>query len=549
VTANPNAEIFKRLLSVSRGARAARPKTLPRVVPPKAIEADFFRSINRYLDEALASVLRALEPELRTLVAEGRVDSAVRLDASRLNTLLDRVSKEFFEKLKPEEIERLAAQIAGRTIQWDKQETAKQVRAAFGVDVLSREPQLARQTNGFISEAVALIKSIPNKFFDDVEASVARAVNAGTRPEEIAREIQKQHGISERRAALIARDQVGKFFGNVNKARQKSMGVTHYIWRTSNDERVRPDHAEREGQTFSWDEPPPDGHPGIAVSCRCFGEPILAPLLGDDEPVAQQEDPAQVEVEDIPPDAPAPSAAPTLSEEPTRTGAVRSVFEDADENASRMEREVLTRMRAGKLSAEELARARDRLDNPLTINFDPQNLPGISLDGFKSQADRPAGTEGALESAAARRAADAAVFGREVPNPVTAAVNINNDPRGGANGYGEAFVVLRDEVRDRATLTPRDTGGDGAAMRGKTVPARNPDGLLAERPDLGGERDPRGYVEAQIFGGVRVADMKELHLPGTALDDPNVRRAAERMRDAGVRVVIHDRLLDREYEL
>ncbi|WP_193788037.1 phage minor head protein [Magnetospira sp. QH-2] len=47
-----------------------------------------------------------------------------------------------------------------------------------------------------------------------------------------------------------------------------------YIWRTVGDNKVRSSHADREGQTFSWDDPPEGGHPGEAENCRCWAEEI-----------------------------------------------------------------------------------------------------------------------------------------------------------------------------------------------------------------------------------------------------------------------------------
>ena len=47
-----------------------------------------------------------------------------------------------------------------------------------------------------------------------------------------------------------------------------------YIWRTAGDDKVRPSHAEREGQVFSWDNPPDGGHPGEAPNCRCTAEDV-----------------------------------------------------------------------------------------------------------------------------------------------------------------------------------------------------------------------------------------------------------------------------------
>lgn len=49
--------------------------------------------------------------------------------------------------------------------------------------------------------------------------------------------------------------------------------TTHYIWRTRNDGKVRSSHADREGQVFSWDDPPVGGHPGEDYNCRCTAEP------------------------------------------------------------------------------------------------------------------------------------------------------------------------------------------------------------------------------------------------------------------------------------
>ncbi len=49
--------------------------------------------------------------------------------------------------------------------------------------------------------------------------------------------------------------------------------TTHYIWRTRNDGKVRSSHAGREGQVFSWDDPPVGGHPGEDYNCRCTAEP------------------------------------------------------------------------------------------------------------------------------------------------------------------------------------------------------------------------------------------------------------------------------------
>jgi len=59
------------------------------------------------------------------------------------------------------------------------------------------------------------------------------------------------------------------------KANQARSGAKKYIWRTKKDAKVRSSHFDREGKVYSWDKPPPGGHPGEAFGCRCWAEPVF----------------------------------------------------------------------------------------------------------------------------------------------------------------------------------------------------------------------------------------------------------------------------------
>lgn len=87
--------------------------------------------------------------------------------------------------------------------------------------------------------------------------------------------IENQARIERNRAVLIASDQVGKLNGRLMQHEQRRAGISHYRWETMQDSRVRPSHRERQGEIFSWDEPPSDGHPGEAVRCRCVADPVF----------------------------------------------------------------------------------------------------------------------------------------------------------------------------------------------------------------------------------------------------------------------------------
>lgn len=47
-----------------------------------------------------------------------------------------------------------------------------------------------------------------------------------------------------------------------------------YVWRTCGDDKVRSEHAARDGEIFSWITPPKGGHPGSDHNCRCWAEPV-----------------------------------------------------------------------------------------------------------------------------------------------------------------------------------------------------------------------------------------------------------------------------------
>ena len=65
------------------------------------------------------------------------------------------------------------------------------------------------------------------------------------------------------------------FENELNEARQRAAGVTHYIWRSADDSKVRSSHAERDDRVFPWDHGFPDDLPGEAHNCRCYAEPAI----------------------------------------------------------------------------------------------------------------------------------------------------------------------------------------------------------------------------------------------------------------------------------
>jgi SPP1 gp7 family putative phage head morphogenesis protein len=122
---------------------------------------------------------------------------------------------------------------------------------------------------------VHLMQKASEAFISDVSDVLQE--NYGESVKTLASKLQERVDVSKSKAEFIARDQTLKLNGEINKIRQTNAGVTDYVWSTSKDERVRPEHAELEGQTFSWNDPPEPGHPGEDFQCRCVAIPVIEP--------------------------------------------------------------------------------------------------------------------------------------------------------------------------------------------------------------------------------------------------------------------------------
>jgi len=204
----------------------------------------------------------------------------LRLDAiDPINTLIDDISEKFFGQLDLDRLETVIRQFAERTSSWQREQLREQIIAAVGIDLMHLEPNIASVIQAFVAENVALIKSVPNRLFDDVERTITSGVREGLTTREVGRQLSDKLGVSEKRARLIARDQIAKLNGELNQVRQENLGIDAYIWQSMNDARVRPEHRARQGQRFTWDKPPRDGHPGRPVNCRCYAEPDFTKLL------------------------------------------------------------------------------------------------------------------------------------------------------------------------------------------------------------------------------------------------------------------------------
>lgn len=260
---------------------------IPRQQYPKLIEMEYGKAMISVIDST-RSLFAPLEHELPRLLSQAA--DARRIDADepgRAREMIAKVREQIEGSFGAGRVEQLARMFAERTQTHQRVQLSRQVSAALGADVFASDKRIPTLVDHFVQENAALIKSVPRDLIDHVEKVTTRAFTTGTTSANLAEELQQRFDMSERHARLIARDQVGKLYGQTNAYRQQDLGIESFIWRTVGDERVRDEHEELDGEEFSYDDPPEEGLPGEPIQCRCYAEPVFKPL---EEEIADESD-------------------------------------------------------------------------------------------------------------------------------------------------------------------------------------------------------------------------------------------------------------------
>lgn len=255
---------------------------MPRQQQPDAIRLEYYKALLPFVHR-ITGVFHDVQTEILHLLmterrVSGKMDTPSKDDAGRL---VDRAERAADDEISRRRLEDMALKFGDRVSSFQRKQLDRQVRASLAVPLSLVEPHVTARLEGFAAENVSLIQGLTQRYFDRIRSDVTEAFEQGMHPNDLADLFQERDDMAERDARRIARDQIGKLMGQFNEERQKDLGITSYIWRTANDERVRDEHAEREGRQYDWSDPPEDGHPGEAIMCRCYAEPVFDQIIED----------------------------------------------------------------------------------------------------------------------------------------------------------------------------------------------------------------------------------------------------------------------------
>jgi SPP1 gp7 family putative phage head morphogenesis protein len=133
-----------------------------------------------------------------------------------------------------------------------------------------------------VGQQVSLIKSIPSRYFTNIEGLVMRSVQTGRDLGQLTKDLQEQFGVTHRRAAFIARDQNNKATASMTRARQDELGLNEAIWvHSGGGKHPRPTHVAMHGKKYDvnkgmWDSAVNRWiFPGEEINCRCISRSII----------------------------------------------------------------------------------------------------------------------------------------------------------------------------------------------------------------------------------------------------------------------------------
>ncbi len=250
--------------------------TLPPARPNAGIEADYRRRLERAIDAMADSVTYWLKASYRANTPEMAADAS---PAREMQTAIRKLARRWqrnFDRLAVELAEHFAKAATDRS---DKALQAALRKNGFTV----RFKATAAQNDAYqavIAENIALIKSIPAQYMLGVQGEVMRSVQAGRDLGTLAKTLEARHGVTARRAALIARDQNNKATAVMTRVRQREIGVTKAVWMHSGGgKEPRPEHVAFSGKTYDVDKGAYlEGKwtwPGVEINCRCVSRSVI----------------------------------------------------------------------------------------------------------------------------------------------------------------------------------------------------------------------------------------------------------------------------------
>lgn len=261
-----------------------------RLALPAGVAMRYAAKLERLVRQMHAETSRELialyhHPDVETYLSENHVLAAMDISPSSQARILTNKLKEKFEQLFNIDGKPAAADMAGEANQASASSTGESLRAMgakLSLDTSIITGPMREFTTAAIARNVALIKSVPQEYFQRIQDAVFQSLTDGKGLEDLVPALQDIGGLTERRAKNIAIDQTHKMYQGLNAGRMKSVGVKSFEWvHSGGGQHPRQMHIDMSGKIYSFNNLPvieEDGErgiPGQAINCRCTMIPVV----------------------------------------------------------------------------------------------------------------------------------------------------------------------------------------------------------------------------------------------------------------------------------
>lgn len=256
-------------------------KILPAVRPNAGIAASYQKKLETLIDELHASIMWWLRSAYRANPPKTLAQDESAAEA--MKKAIQKLTKRWMERF--DEASKNLAEYFAQAVSKRSDAALKKILKDGGISVEWKMTQAQREVlAATVQENVALIKSIPAQYLQKVEGVVMRSVQTGRDLAQLTEDLQKQFGVTRRRAEFIALDQNNKATAALKRARQLEIGLDEEEWMHSHaGKHPRPTHvkAGRDRVRYKiangWLDPALNKRiwPGTEPNCRCVGKPVI----------------------------------------------------------------------------------------------------------------------------------------------------------------------------------------------------------------------------------------------------------------------------------
>lgn len=266
---------------MTRHPRRAKAILVQPVRPSAAVEAAYRRKLLDMIDAMHKTVMFHIKADWKKSGLAMDLDPRAQMDAA-----VRKMAKQWMDNFKSQSKSIADGFSNGTLSHHDRAFKASMRKAGFTV-----RPQIdkaiRRELDDRVDENIGLISSIPEEYMDGLKMRIMDSIEKGRSMTELMDHLEGLHGMTKRRAAIIARDQNNKATAIIHRVRQKQVGINKAKWvHTAASIHPREEHIMFDGQTYNVDEgmySEVDGEfvwPGTPINCGCT---CMSIIPGDEE--------------------------------------------------------------------------------------------------------------------------------------------------------------------------------------------------------------------------------------------------------------------------